>query len=135
MGVDPESENQEKGEKKSHCHREDKPRREVAHQPGQPPSQKDRGGECAKKLKVGNEGGASSCIGDDQGIAHAAQDTKIDVDQADDEEHESKDQPFFALNWKDQFLKHSLSWSVRMLDCLMHFRDRLPFPQSKPAMR
>lgn len=113
MRVDPESENDEEGKEKSHCHRKDEPRGEFAHETGKSPGQKDRGGECTKELKIGDVGSAPSGIGDDEGIAHAAEDTEIDIDQADDEEHEPKDHPFFALHWKNQFLNHRWHWSIR----------------------
>jgi hypothetical protein len=90
MRVNPESEHDEKGEKKEHRHRKDRAEGEIAHQARENPRQKNRGRESAEELKVGDKGGASSRIGDDKSIAHAAKNTEVDVDQADDKKHEPK---------------------------------------------
>ena len=129
MGVDQKGKDDEKSQKEEHRHREDKSWCKEPHQAGKPPCQKDRSWKGSKKLEIGDKGSASSRISNDKSIAHASENTKIDIDQADDKEHEGKQPPFFTLHWENQFFKHLLQ-GMFVNSVVHYFTKRLSFPQS-----
>lgn len=107
MGIDPKGEDEKKEEEKEHSHRKDEAGGEKAHEPRESPSHQNRRGEGPEKLEIGDEGGATARVCDNERVAHASQNAEVDVDERDDEEHEAEKSPLFAPYRKQQFSKHT----------------------------